>query len=603
MNANEKRYEEHRIVNLRELKKHHPMYELKIRRDVINECYIKKKTHKAFADEYSILIPSENNEKLKYHVSKASVDRIVIKYKHDLQNKKALDMKDFTNFKKIFMVDFMETAPMDGEKGIISNYDIMEVYNEDKKKKFSINEINNYLLQCNINPNNPMGTNISNYVFRKASSEKNVSYSKPDFIIDPKEDKKPIFLCKLLHINRNRPYYVITLKEYSAVKSPYFFMMAFSYKSREENDIKERIINMLRQSTYNSEDMVFENRKNKKVGKSVWDFYLLFSEKQIRAQNIREDILNDILREFSDSPIFLGHTDKKNKAASPTEKTKTGTKATKFPDKIMEKEAEGNSQTHKKEVIQRALNINDSLYNIYKKNIFLPEEENDLLEKYCLMKNVPKNQLILCFILNYIENWNSYAKKCNPRSNIHDIAWNRYLTNELFLISELEAKPKRLVTTVSIPGEIYRRLFVEIAGYIKLHKKATPLDFRFSEKSLLAHIIKTELEKLRADGFLDYYDKMVSEGRIITEKIYNDLEETEEPTDKTYIENWKIAFKEKYLFPWDLYEQYYSLNQVNMLPILEEQKESEESEKSEVQEEPKKPGETEKRRKRKCREK
>ena len=576
MEADEKRYEEYRIVNLRELKKNHPMCELKIRRDVINECYIKKKTHKAFADEYSILIPSENNEKLKYHVSKASVDRIVIKYKHDLQNKKALDMKDFNNFKKIFMVDFMETVPMDGEKGIISNRDIMEVYNEDKKKKFSINEINNYLMQCNINPNNSMGTNISNYVFKKASSEKNVSYSKPDFIIDSKEDKKPIFLCKLLHINRNRPYYVITLKEYSAVKSPYFFMMAFSYKSREENDIKERIINMLRQSTYNSEDMVFENRKNMKVGKSVWDFYLLFSEDQIKAQNIREDILSDILHEFSDYPIFLGHMDKKSKAAPLTEKAKTGTKTAKSPDKIMEKEAEGNSQTHKREVLRRALNIDDSLYNIYKKNIFLPEEENDLLEKYCLMRNVPKNQLILCFILNYIENWNSYAKKYNPEPDKHDIAWDRYLTNKLFLISELEAKPKRMVTTVSIPGEIYKKLFVEIGGYIKLQKKATTLDFRFSEKSLLAHIIKTELEKLRADGFLDYYDKMVSEGRIITEKIYYNLEETEEPEDKTYIENWKIAFREKYLISWDLYEQYYSLNQANMLPILEKQKEKDE---------------------------
>lgn len=576
MDADEKKYEERRIVNLRELKKNHPMYELKIRRDVINECYVKKKTHKAFADEYSILIPSENNEKLKYHVSKASVDRIVIKYKHDLQNKKALDMKDFNNFKKIFMVDFMETVPMDGEKGIISNRDIMEVYNEDKKKKFSINEINNYLMQCNINPNNPMGTNISNYVFKKASSKKNVSYSKPDFIIDPKEDKKTIFLCRLLHINRNRPYYVITLKEYSAVKSPYFFMMAFSYKSREENDIQERIINMLRQSTYNSQDMVFENRKNMKVGKSVWDFYLLFSEAQIRAQNIREDILSDILHKFSDYPIFLGHTYKKSKAAPLTEKAKTGTKAAKSPDKTTEKEAEGTSQTHKREAIQRALNIDNSLYNIYKKNIFLPEEENDLLEKYCLMRNVPKNQLILCFILNYIENWNSYTEKFNPKSNKYDIARDRYLTNELFLISELEAKPKRLVTTVSIPGDIYRILFVEIGGYIKLQKKATLLDFRFSEKSLLAHIIKTELEKLRADGFPDYYDKMVSEGRIITNKIYNDLEETEEQTDKTYIENWKIAFREKYLFPWDLYEQYYSLNQANMLPVLEQQKEKEE---------------------------
>ena len=192
------------------------------------------------------------------------------------------------------------------------------------------------------------------------------------------------------------------------------------------------------------------------------------------------------------------------------------------------------------------------------------------------MRNVPKNQLILCFILNYIENWNSYTEKFNPKSNKYYIARDRYLTNELFLISELEAKPKRLVTTVSIPGDIYRILFVEIGGYIKLQKKATLLDFRFSEKSLLAHIIKTELEKLRADGFPDYYDQMVSEGRIITNKIYNDLEETEEQTDKTYIENWKIAFREKYLFPWDLYEQYYSLNQANMLPILEEQKEKDE---------------------------
>lgn len=584
MDVNKNGYEERRIVNLRELKKKHPSYELKIRRDVINECYVKKKTHKAFADEYSILIPSENNEKLVYHVSKASVDRIVIKYKHDLQDKKALDKKDFNSFKKIFMVDFMETAPMDGEKGIISNRDIMEVYNEDKKKKFSINEINNYLMQFNINPNNPMGMNISNYVYKKASLEKNAIYYKLDSLIDLKEDKKTIFFCRLLHINKNRPYYVITLKEYSTVKSPYFFMMAFSYKSKEENDIYERIINILMQSTYNSEDMVFEDRKNMKGGKSVWDFYLLFSEAQLRTQNIREDILNDILHVFSKYPIFLGRTDKKSKAAYITEKVKTVAKDTKLSDKVIEKEAYGNSQTHKKEAIQRALNIDNSLYNIYKKNIFLPEEENDLLEKYCLMRNVPKNQLVLCFILNYIENWNSYAKKYNPKTDKHDIALDRYLTNELFLISELEAKPKSLVTTVSIPGDIYRSLFVEIGGHIKQQKKATLLDFRFSEKSLLAHIIKTELEKLRANGFPDYYDKMVSEGRIITEKIYNDLEETEEQTDKTYIENWKIAFREKYLFPWDLYEQYYSLNQANMIPILDEQNEKEEQKEPKIPE-------------------